>query len=82
MTTEIFVLFRDMTFEMTENRNLKNYKIMNYQPCNWVLSEYTKSLQIWFPKDAFFMICQKFEAPEVRYTPVIDLNAGFTISPR
>ena len=24
-------------------------KIWNYQPCNWVLSEHTKSLQICFP---------------------------------
>ena len=55
MTTQRFVLFEIQLFRDDGNRNLKVYKISNYQPCNWVLSEYTKSLQMWFPMYAVFL---------------------------
>ena len=45
----------------------KNWKVRNYQQCNWVQSEYTKSLQMLFPIYAVFHVLSKnFEAPEVR----------------
>ena len=45
----------------------KNFKVRNDQPCNWVQSEYTKSLQMLFPIYAVFHeLSKNFEAPKVR----------------
>ena len=33
----------------------KLYKTWNFQHCNWVLSEYTQAMQIFFPIKAVFM---------------------------
>ena len=45
----------------------KKLKVRNYQPCNWVQSEYTKSLQMLFPIYAVFHeLSKNFEAPKVR----------------
>ena len=44
-----------------------NLKVRNYQPCNWMQSEYTKSLQMLIPLYAVFHeLSKNFEAPKVR----------------
>ena len=56
--------FRDDAFKMGIKENLK---VRNYQPCNWVQSEYTKTLQMLFPIYAVFHeLSKNFEAPKLR----------------
>ena len=56
--------FRDYAFKMGIKKNLK---VRKYQPCNWVQSEYTKSLQMLFPIYAVLHeLSKNFEAPKVR----------------
>ena len=48
----------------THRKKLSN--IWNYEPCYWVVSEYTQRFQIFFSLYAVFYELSKFEAPEVR----------------